>query len=255
MAKCEGLCSVTEGCRWYSYCPDHLDPALPTWAPYTECSNAAYSGASGEEPLSQFGVKRNKCVLYNECYRSGVPCPPFSSERNASHTPGIFNRVGLNLGGKINYLGFFTFMHSERSVIAGEDAIFPPELPEPLKRKHNAPDSQHPSLKFWFAPETLEQQGYRTGDKVMMWWNVANICVQGHPDQYLSGENVTNDKDLKKDGGCNPDRSNLFVRGQRPQKYGTAQDFLMTAGNVQKELFLQVTYAISLTFASLMQSA
>ena len=69
LARCEGLCATTKGCQWYSYCPDHLDPALPTWANFWECSGVAYSGK--EEPLSVFGTKKNKCVLYSECYRSG----------------------------------------------------------------------------------------------------------------------------------------------------------------------------------------
>lgn len=78
LARCEGLCAATKGCQWYSYCPDHLDPALPTWATFWECTGVAYSGT--EEPLSLFGIKKNKCVLYSECYRSGkifsFPFPP-----------------------------------------------------------------------------------------------------------------------------------------------------------------------------------
>ena len=66
--------------------------------------------------------------------------------------------MGKNLAGQLNYMGFFSFMYSERSVISGEDTEFPPQLPEGLMSKHDAPDGQHPSLKFWFTPEALQQQ-------------------------------------------------------------------------------------------------
>jgi hypothetical protein len=201
--------------------------------------------------LSVFGTKRNKCVLYSECYRSGKShlfflsfghlghLAPFSSTHatrlipipfmmgmiracgsppNHNHVPQprpstaslnrvpqprpstaslnhysqprpsttilnrvpqprpsttILNRVpqpqraferlsccrvGKNLAGQLNYMGFFSFMYSERSVISGENTEFPPQLPQGLMRKHDAPDGQHPSLKFWFTPEALQQQ-------------------------------------------------------------------------------------------------
>ncbi|KAJ1482640.1 hypothetical protein T484DRAFT_1803269 [Baffinella frigidus] len=100
------------------------------------------------------------CVLYSQC--------------------GDF---GLNLNGSLPFTGFYTFHLGVHSVIAGRGGRFPAQLPTRLQIPHHTPDALHPNLKFWFAPEALEEGG-EDGGRVGVWRNMANECWEGHFDAF-----------------------------------------------------------------------
>ena len=223
VTACELMCGYTPGCRWFAYCASHLDISLPVdHALQMEYCNEVKQdetlgpsngrmAAKEYNPMYSFGEKRDKCVLYSQCLR-----------------------VILNENGTVPFNGFHTYQYAPRGVMTGRTSIFPPQLPDKLKVKFHVPDSLHPNLRFWFAPEQLDVEGHAHGDRIKVWRNIANICYAGHPEYMMDPKNHSIIL-----GNCNPSQQDSYVRGSWPQDYGEVTNFVQTIGNSQKEILYQ----------------
>ena len=217
VAECELACGYTPGCRWFSYCASHLDVALPVAHAYDMHYCRFESLLDGTvEPMSAFGYKKDKCVLFSQC-----------------------RRTGTNMNGSLPYVGFYIYEFGARSVMTGRNtAFFPDELPEKLKSKFHVPDSLHPNLRFWFTPEQLDSEGHVDGDRVSVWKNVANICYRdtgkgSHPEWLMTNGSLSSIQ-----GHCRNAYSPV-MRGTWAQEYGEVTNFVQTIGNSQKEILYQ----------------
>lgn len=217
VTHCELRCGRTPGCSWFAYCASQMDVSLDishTTSVLEEHCNDNRDIYGKDGPMSMFGSKRDKCVLYSKCLR-----------------------VGINRNGTLPYFGFHIYQFAPRGVMTGRNSIFPEELPDKLKVKFHVPDSLHPNLRFWFTPDQLDQEGHANGDRIQVWRNVANICYRGHP-EFMMDPN--NDSIIL--GNCNSTSGGLFepyTRGQWPQEYGEVTNFVQTIGNSQKEILYQ----------------
>lgn len=210
VTACELMCGHTPGCRWYAYCASHLDISLPVEHALMMQYCNDVRDILGLEPMSAFGQKRDKCVLYSKCLR-----------------------VSVNVNGTVPYTGFHIYQYAPHGVITGRNAHFPDQLPDKLKTR-NVPDSLHPNLRFWFTPEQLDQEGRKDGDRVQVWRNIANICYRGHPEYMMDPHNYSSLL-----GNCNPSLQDRFIRDGWPQDYGEVTNFVQTIGNSQKEILYQ----------------
>jgi len=169
---------------------------------------------------------------------------------------------GLDADGPLPFTGFYIFQLGIHSVIAGQDSRFPSQLPQRLKLPHHAPDALHPNLKFWFAPEALEDAGLTDGTRVGVWRNLANECWEGHFDAFTSiifngvtqqvvprlnrplfdNETLT----VTHSGNCDP---HAFLQAhQRAKPVGTWDGFLQSVGHVQQEHLIQEDLSIAPKF-------
>ena len=218
VTACELMCGYTPGCRWFAYCASHLDVSLPVdhalrmeYCNEVQQDETLGNKAEGYNRMYRFGAKRDKCVLYSECLR-----------------------VIVNENATVPFTGFHTYQYAPRGVMTGRNSKFPPQLPDKLKVKFHVPDSLHPNLRFWFAPEQLDVEGHAHGDRIKVWRNIANVCYPGHPEYMMDPANAS-----RLLGNCNPSKQDSYLRGSWPQEYGEVTSFVQTIGNSQKEILYQ----------------
>mmetsp|Transcript_88914 Transcript_88914/g.236969 ORF Transcript_88914/g.236969 Transcript_88914/m.236969 type:complete len:1183 (+) Transcript_88914:27-3575(+) len=90
----------------------------------------------------------------------------------------------------------FVFIHRSscqwtdqtHSVISSAQTFFAPQLPATLNAPHYAPDPTHPNLRFWFTPDSFEQDNTPDSTTVSKWRNVARIGIDANNIQTGSSD-------------------------------------------------------------------